>query len=158
MFKFSWNRIMVSGLVVASLTGFGIYCYAETNNSDISWLKIENEQTKLDNAFDNLRIFRFELNQTLNEICDDDISLAQAIDQVEDASRKNYPDFVRHLMTLKKCSSVREAIGDNIIGFFASEIEAGKNDERLQTVVNRLRAEQAQMFHEGHAPVSATSH
>ena len=144
-------RLILCG-VVLSLCGAGVYSFAESNRCESGMTDLLQEQVRLDHAMDKMRVFRSELITTFSEVYDEEMSLAEAIDHVEEIARNRYPDFLKFLAANRKVQGgLKEKIADNVIGYFVAEMADKKCDkERLAQVVARLRAEQSTLFSEHH--------
>ena len=124
-------RLLMGVIVSAGLAHLGAWYLPCSVDADIRWTAIQDRQERLELAFENQKRFRAELCRTLLEIAEEDLPLAQGIEQIESASRKYHPVYLQSLFLMRKGKALKVQVAYNILHHFESGLQRNKQRKRL---------------------------
>jgi hypothetical protein len=158
MVRIHFARSIVGFATVSLIGAIGYFCYGQApEKSDVNWPRIQGEQDRIDQTFDSLKHFQAELFHIYSEVSDHDLSLEDAITQIEKASQEHYPEYLHRLQAVKKSGGLREGIAENVISFFVGRLDRSGDNTHVEQVLARLRSEQAVLFSD-HSHAVAADH
>jgi hypothetical protein len=137
-------RLVLAAIAIAGAYLGQQYVSAALERGD-QWWTIQNETAKLNQGWSEFEKFRNDMDQSLADLADDDISLSEAIEQIVESSREHHPDYLVKMRQRSGAGSVKEQIAQNILGHFGSDLAQGANGA-TQRLVQRLTATAAAMF------------
>jgi len=139
--------LIVAVAVTVGMAGLGYSYFEDAGPRTASMYQLELTKRRLDADYQRMEQFRKLLDQTLGELADEDVTLAQAVDRIEEASTSYYPIYVQKISFPKRAASARERIAHNIVRHFIAVMEDSHGDTtQLNKVLCKLRLELASMF------------
>ena len=140
-------RILTGILVIAGLVHAGAWYLYGSDDKD--WAAIQSQADRLDQGLSNLRRFRMEMDMTCGEIMDENLPLAQAVEQVETSALTYQPIYLRTVKLLKKGISLKVQIAYNLLQNF----DCRDASPEQRKVANRLHKEFVELCRANHEAV-----
>lgn len=137
MFRFA-HYVLASAMLV----GMSVHLLAGFTEADATVRTFEIRSELLDLKLQSWRRFQEEMNQTLVAVADEDLSLETAVEQIMQASRQHFPDFLNYFEMAKQ-HDLKAEVGKTVIRHFASAVADGQTS--LAPLLQRLRAEEAKL-------------